>query len=162
MHKCEHCGYTQILDYEKNIECIDESGVDIYAQTVRDGSFRFVCQKCGRSLDRWYNGEWVAQMPSRTADGGGIRGYMITQLNAVFITADELKRKELKAKSKQHFYNYVLGYPYLDLALAAMPQDIDNNIREDLPAPLMDRGNYRFISIGIDWGKLSAPLISND
>ena len=73
-----------------------------------------------------------------------------------------LKRKELEAKSKQHFYNYVLGYPFQDLALAVADTDIDSNIREDLPKPLMDRGNYRFISVGIDWGKLSAPLISND
>src|SRR5699024_12551147 len=46
MHKCESCGYTQQLDYEKNIECLDESGIDIIAKTVRDGTYRFVCQKC--------------------------------------------------------------------------------------------------------------------
>ncbi|AGK86841.1 terminase large subunit [Bacillus phage SIOphi] len=103
-----------------------------------------------------------AEHPDRTADGGGTRGYLITQMNAVWISADELKRKELKAKSKQHFYNYVLGHPYQDVALAVQDKDILDNIREDLPEPLMNRGNYRFISVGIDWGKISAPLISND
>lgn len=73
-------------------------------------------------------------------------------MNAVWISADELKRKELKAKSKQHFYNYVLGHPYQDVALAVQDKDILDNIREDLPEPLMNRGNYRFISVGIDWG----------
>jgi len=152
MHKCDHCGLRQQLDYEKNIECIDESGVDLLAQTVKDGTFRFICQKCGKTLDRWYNGEWVPIYPSRTADGGGTRGYLITQMNAVFISADQLKRKELEAKSKQHFYNYVLGFPFQDLALAVVDDDINSNIREDLPEPLMNRGNYTFISVGIDWG----------
>ncbi|UPI11805.1 hypothetical protein [Bacillus phage SBSphiJ7] len=154
MHKCDRCGLRQQLDYEKNIECLDEDGVDVLAKTVKEGTFRFICQNCGKPLDRWYNGEWVAKHPSRTEDGGGTRGYLITQMNAVWISADELKRKELKAKSKQHFYNYVLGHPYQDVALAVQDDDVYNNIREDLPEPLMNRGNYRFISVGIDWGNL--------
>lgn len=154
MHKCDRCGLRQQLDYEKNIECLDEDGVDVQAKTVKEGTFRFICQNCGKPLDRWYNGEWVAKHPSRTEDGGGTRGYLITQMNAVWISADELKRKELKAKSKQHFYNYVLGHPYQDVALAVQDDDVYNNIREDLPEPLMNRGNYRFISVGIDWGNL--------
>lgn len=154
MHKCDRCGLRQQLDYEKNIECLDEDGVDVLAKTVKEGTFRFICQNCGKPLDRWYNGEWVAKHPSRTEDGGGTRGYLITQMNAVWISADELKRKELKAKSKQHFYNYVLGHPYQDVALAVQDDDVYKNIREDLPEPLMNRGNYRFISVGIDWGNL--------
>jgi len=59
MHKCDSCGYRQQLDYEKNIECLDEDGVDVLAKTVKEGTFRFICQKCGKPLDRWYNGEWV-------------------------------------------------------------------------------------------------------
>lgn len=152
MHKCDHCGYRQQMDYEKNIECVDESGVDLLAKTVKDGTFRFVCQKCGKALDRWYNGEWVAKYPDRTINNQGTRGYLVTQLDAVWISADDLKRKELNAKSKQHFYNYVLGYPYQDVALAVQDQDILNNRRDDLVEPLMDRGDYRFISVGIDWG----------
>ncbi len=152
MQRCDRCGYRQQLDYEKNIECLDEEGVDVLAKTVKEGTFRFICQKCKKPLDRWYNGEWVAKYPTRTEDGGGTRGYLITQLDAVWISADELKRKELAAKSKQHFYNYVLGFPFQDVALAVQDNDILNNRREDLPRPLLDRGNYRFISVGIDWG----------
>lgn len=152
MHKCDACNHRQQLDYETNIECMDEDGVDVLAKTVKDGTFRFVCSNCGKPLDRWYNGEWVAKYPERTADGGGTRGYLITQMNAVWISADELKRKELKAKSKQHFYNYVLGYPYQDVALAVQDRDVLERRRPDLQEPLMNRGNYRFISVGIDWG----------
>jgi phage terminase large subunit GpA-like protein len=152
MHKCDACGTRQQLDYENNIECMDPDGVDVLAKTVKQGTFRFICSHCGKPLDRWYNGEWVAGFGSRTADGGGTRGYLITQMNAVWISADMLKEKELQAKSKQHFHNYVLGLPYQDVALAVQDGDITDHIREDLPAPLMDRGNYRFISVGIDWG----------
>lgn len=88
---------------------MDESGVDVLAKTVKEGTYRFVCSHCGRTLDRWYNGMWVPKYSDRTSDGGGTRGYLISQLDAVWISADELKRKELSAKSKQQFYNYVLG-----------------------------------------------------
>ena len=152
MHKCDHCGYRQQIDYEANIECLDESGVDLIAKTVKDGTFRFVCQKCKKGLDRWYSGEWVAKFPDRTLNNLGTRGYLVTQLDAVWFTADALKRKELEAKSKQHFYNYVLGYPYQDVALAVQDGDIMDNRRSDLPNPMTIRGNYRFISVGIDWG----------
>lgn len=152
MHRCDHCGYRQQMDYEKNIECMDETGVDVLAKTVKDGTFRFVCQKCRKTLDRWYNGEWVAAYPDRTLNNQGTRGYLITQMNAVWFTADKLKRKELEAKSKQHFYNYVLGYPFQDVALAVQRPDVMDNRRSYLEKPLMDRGDYRFISVGIDWG----------
>jgi len=153
MHKCDSCGHWQQLDYENNIECLDEDGVDILAKTVREGTFRFICQSCGKPLDRWYSGSWVPKYPERTRDGGGTRGYLISQLNVVWISADELKRKELTSQSKQHFYNYVLGHPYQDLALAVQDGDVlDHRRGDDLPQPMMNRGGYRFISCGIDWG----------
>ena len=65
MHKCDHCGYRQQLDYEKNIECLDEDGVDILAKTVKDGTFRFIWQECKKTLDRWQNGEFGAYAPFR-------------------------------------------------------------------------------------------------
>lgn len=85
MHRCDSCGKRQQLDYEKNIECLDESGVDVIAKTVREGTYRFICQHCHKSLDRWYNGMWVPKYGARTEDGGGTRGYLITQMNAVWI-----------------------------------------------------------------------------
>lgn len=90
--------------------------------------------------------------PDRTLNNQGKRGYMITQLSAVWISADMLKRKELDAKSKQHFYNYVLGFPYQDVALAVVENDVMGHTREYLRKPLLNRGDYRFISVGIDWG----------
>ena len=77
---------------------------------------------------------------------------MISQMNAVWVTSDELKRKELASLSKQSFYNYTLGYPYADMKLTVTPSDVDRNRRGDLPESPPNRKDYAFISVGIDWG----------
>ena len=120
LHKCDKCNYYNEMSFESydtessvenrgNILCTNPNGVDILAKTVVDGSFMFVCKNCGAPLDRWYNGYWVPKFPDRTKNGDGTRGYMISQLNAVWVSCDDLKRKELASKSKQAFYNYTLG-----------------------------------------------------
>lgn len=163
LHKCSRCNFYNKLSYDEyqaespvekrgNILCVNPKGIDILAKTVVDGSFQFVCQKCGEPLDRWYNGSWVPEFPTRTLGGQGTRGYMISQLNAVWITADELKRKELASVSKQAFFNYTLGFPFSDEKLMVAPSDVISNRRSDLPEPMFNRGDYRFISVGIDWG----------
>lgn len=163
LHKCERCNHYNEMSYDEytpeaaieqrgNLLCVNAKGVDVIAKTVVDGSFQFVCQKCGEPLDRWYNGEWVAKYPDRTKGGDGTRGYMISQMNAVWVTADELKRKELKSLSKQAFYNYTLGYPYADAKLTVTSKDVYTHRRADLPEPPANRDNYKFISVGIDWG----------
>ncbi|QIG61010.1 hypothetical protein vBLivaVAfA18_086 [Listeria phage vB_Liva_VAfA18] len=162
LHKCEKCNHWNQLDYEDydsssveaggNILCVNPQGVDTLAKTVVEGSFQFVCKKCGAPLDRWYNGEWVAKHPDRTKNGDGIRGYMISQMNAVWISADDLKRKELNSLSKQAFFNYTLGYPFEDAKLAVYSEDIIENPSPRVKVPMHSRGDYKYISVGIDWG----------
>lgn len=164
LHKCAKCNHYNQMSYndydaespiEKrgNILCLNPKGVDVLARTVVEGSFQFVCQKCGEPLDRWYNGSWVAKFPDRTKNDAGTRGYMISQLNAVWISADMLKVKELKSKSKQAFYNYTLGYPYADVKLMVTQDDV---LKHRVPTRMMEaqkaRGEYKLISVGIDWG----------
>lgn len=161
-HKCDRCNHWNKLSYEDydpsgvheggNILCVNPDGIDKLAGTVQEGSFQFVCQKCGKPLDRWYNGEWVADYPSRTANGQGIRGYMISQLNAVWVSADELKQKEMNTESKQAFHNYILGYPFEDIKLRVLEDDVYSNNSELAVSQMYDRGRYKFISVGIDWG----------
>ena len=50
-YTCEHCGYEQCLDYEKNIKQVNKDGIDLEGRVVRPGTFQFVCQKCGKPLD---------------------------------------------------------------------------------------------------------------
>src|SRR5699024_8553322 len=97
-------------------------------------------------LDRWYTGEWVAKYPSRSA----IRGYHISQLDAVWISADDVKARELTYKSTQLFHNYVIGVPYASEGLLITDDDILANIR--LPQPVNARMNYAKVIVGVDWG----------
>lgn len=163
MHKCTHCGYYNKMSYEPyqaeasvenrgNIICLNPDGVDLQAKTVVPGSYQYVCQKCGKPLDRWYSGEFVAKYPERTRNNQGIRGYSVSQMNAVWISPDQLKEKELNSQSKQMFYNYTLGFPYTDLQLSVHDKDVKDHVRPDLEHVQEDRGDYAFISAGVDWG----------
>ncbi|GLI90576.1 phage terminase large subunit family protein [Bacillus subtilis] len=149
MHQCEKCNHRQILSVEDNIKQIKPNGVDYITETVEDGTFEFVCSKCGRSLDRWYNGEWVAKHPSRD----GIRGYHISQLNAVWISADDVMRRQFKYKSKQLYYNYVIGEPYAATGLLVTDDDILAS--ERYSDPKTSRAGYQRVVIGIDWGTIN-------
>lgn len=134
-----------------NLLILNPDGIDPLAKTVVEGSVQYVCKKCGKPLDRWDNGMWVPKYPDRTKYGDGVRGYMISQLNAVWISASELKRKELNSKSKQAFHNYTIGVPYENQNMAVTTEDVFNNVYDHVE-PKMDRDGYRFISVGVDWG----------
>lgn len=148
--KCEHCGYEQEMDFNKNIEIINEDGIDHFIGDVKPGSTRYICQKCKQSLEssRWYNGHWVARYPKRDT-----AGFFISQLNAVWLTSDRIYSNYLKANSTQLFYNYTLGIPYQDTSLLLTDADILNNARKDLETDQTIRGTYPLIAVGIDWGQ---------
>lgn len=145
MHKCEACNHWQILNVEDNIVQVLDDGVDYISETIKPGTFKFVCAKCGKELDRT-KGEWVAKYPSRTA----IRGYHISQLNFVHISADDIKRREFRYTSKQLYYNYVIGEPYVNEGLIINENDVVGAIKHD--GPITSRQGYDFVVVGIDWG----------
>lgn len=92
-HVCQHCGHENEMKYADydpdnldksgNLLCVNPDGIDEMAKTVQDGTYQYVCQKCGKPLDRWYNGVWRCHFPNRTKNNAGIRGYYISQMNAV-------------------------------------------------------------------------------
>lgn len=135
---------------------MNPDGVDILAKTVEPGSFQIVCQACGKPLNRWHSGEWIAKYPTRTQGGGGTRGYFISQLNAVWKSGDDIRRDELNSKSKQLFYNYSIGQPYEDTKLAMADRDILDHVYNS-SEPRANRDGYEFVSAGIDWGKKVLP-----
>lgn len=162
MHKCNKCGFWNIMDYKEydssniyaggNVLTVNPDGVDKLAKTVAEGSFQYVCRSCGKPLDRWDSvGEWVPRYPSRNLDGKGVRGYLISQLDAVWLSADDIKRKELNSGSKQSFNNYVLGKPYEDEQLSVSPSDIYQHNYDSMNFK-ENREGYRFVAAGIDWG----------
>jgi len=146
MHKCDACNEWQVITAEDNIFQYKKDGIDLMTDEIQDGTFGFVCAKCSKPLDRWYNGEWVAKYPDRKA----IRGYHISQLNAVWISADDVKRRELKYTSKQLFYNYVIGEPYASEGLVITEDDILGSKRFE--TRVHSRQNYKKTVVGIDWG----------
>jgi len=154
-HKCEHCNEWQILTLEDNLIQIDSTGVDIINEQIRDNTYAFLCSKCHRPLNRWNIGEYVAMFPSRTE----IRGYHISQLDSVWISADSVMRNQFSYKVKQLFYNYVIGIPYASEGLVIVDQDILNCISYDQPIGFRDYSKYKKVFAGIDWGYMSWLVI---
>lgn len=148
VHKCQHCGYEQVMDYNKNIKQVHKDGIDTIGKVVQPGTFQFVCQKCKRPIDRWYNGRWVAMKPGK----GRRTGFSISQMNATWITADHLKQEELRSPSKQYFYNYNLGMPYQDSGTTFREEDVLYHIDNNYKHP-DNRDNYKYVVSGIDWGQ---------
>ena len=150
IHTCQHCGHKQFLTAEDNIFQVNPNGVNNASQEIEDGTFIIGCSKCHRELDRWEEGVWVPTYPSIKE----MRGYHISQLDATWISADDIMRRKFNYSSKQLFYNYVLGEPYANEGLIIYENDVKNCIR--IPKEVVSRtSEYVGIAAGIDWGEPS-------
>lgn len=146
-HTCQHCGHKQYLNFEKNVIQVNPKGVNKVTKEIEPGTFIIGCSKCKKELNRWVEGEYVAEQPSVR----GKRGYMISQLDATWISADEIMKKFYTYNSRQLFYNYVIGEPYASEGLAVATEDLRKAVR--LPQEIMSRNKtYAAIVAGIDWG----------
>ena len=154
IHTCPHCGHKQFLTFDDNVIQVNPKGVNTITQEVEDGTFIIGCKKCKKELDRWSIGEWVSMYPSIKET----RGYHISQLDAVWITADDIVRRMYNYTSKQLFYNYVIGDSYASQGLMVTDADIRASVR--LPKEVISRTQaYVGISVGIDWGAISYMLV---
>ena len=154
IHTCPHCGYKQFLTFEDNLIQVKPKGVNNATQEVEDGTFIVGCKKCKQELNRWEEGEWVPMYPSIKET----RGYHISQLDATWISADDIMRRKFNYTSKQLFYNYVVGEPYASEGILIVDEDLRASIR--LPREVMARTNaYSAVSAGIDWGEISYMVI---
>lgn len=154
-HKCDKCGHWQVLTLEDNILQVKPNGVNLVNESVEDGTFIFVCSKCKRPLNRWNTGEYVAKYPDRKE----IRGYHISQLDAVWISADEIMRNQFHYKVKQLFYNYVIGMPYASEGLIITDQDVLACVDYPEPIGYRDYSRYKKVVAGIDWGYINWMVI---
>ena len=153
LHKCEHCGTWQEISMD-NIYQVRKDGINNITNEIKDGTFKFLCNKCKRELNRWSSGEWVA----KNKEVRDLRGYFISQLNATHISADDIMRRERSYASKQLFYNYVIGKPYANTSLLISEEDVRNMItleREELAR----NDNYLGYVVGIDWGEPTWVLV---
>lgn len=154
-HKCDRCGTWQVLTLEDNIVQVKPNGVNIVEESIEDGTYEFICSHCKKPLNRWNTGQYVAKFPSRTE----IRGYHISQLDAVWINADEVMRNQFQYKIKQLFYNYVIGMPYASEGLIITDQDVLSCIKYPEPIGYRDYSTYKKIVAGIDWGYFNWMVI---
>ena len=90
--ECSHCGHYQWLDYFKNIDREREI---------------FVCQKCKKEIsdETRRNGFWVKKYDKE------ISGYYLPHQICPWVSAKEMLEQE-RTKTKQYFYNFILGLPY--------------------------------------------------
>ena len=151
---CEHCGEKQFLTYDDNLIQVNPNGVNTHTQEVADGTFIVGCKKCKKPLNRWGIGEWVPLYPSIKET----RGYHISQLDAVWISADDIMRRRFQYSSKQLFFNYVIGEPFTSEGIQITEADLKAAIR--LPKEIPSRtSTYLGIVAGIDWGDISYMAI---
>lgn len=104
--KCPHCNHWQYSDWKKLGE-EDYQGVPEH-WLVDPINKAYICSKCQKKIDdiTRMRGQWVAKYPDRE-----ISGYWMSQMNYVKHKARDLLYKE-ETKTKEFFYNMVLGLPY--------------------------------------------------
>lgn len=132
---CPSCGRWNILeDYFP--ECFQQD---------KDGNYFHACRSCKSKLDV-SKGRWV-QKEHRN----NIRGYQISQLYSPFVSPNEIMHEFTNTEFIGHFYNHVLGIPYLsstDRITAEMVLSLCDPMREMKP-------NYiPQTSMGIDVGSM--------
>lgn len=131
---CEHCGLWQWLDFWKN---------------VKDN--KYVCQKCGQEISDEVrrNGKWIKKYRDKD-----ISGYWISHLICPWISAQKIQ-EEYETKTKQYFYNFVLGLPYIGSDVIVNRDIILRNI--DLSEPNFQEHNV----LGVDQGLKKHFVLGN-
>lgn len=135
---CKRCNHKQYMTFEGSID--QERRI-------------FVCQKCNKELgseDR-RKGQWVKKWRDKE-----ISGYWINQLMAPWKTADEIL-SAYETKSKEFFYNFVLGQPYLSSEAKIDRELITKNIIEKYPEDI----DKKHVIIGVDQGLKKHYVVGN-
>lgn len=132
--KCDSCSTYNILE---------ETWPNTFIQD-KLGKYYPACKKCKSKLNL-NNGTWFATVQS------DIRGYQISQLYSPFVTPDEIMKEYHNTDFMGHFYNHVLGLPYLsstDRVTAEMVLNLCEPIRT------MPSNFLRPTVMGVDVGSL--------
>lgn len=154
--RCPHCGEEQTLDYWENIATetvVDENGVE----TERH---YFKCRICHQEWENdrevRRNGRWVPTDP-----GKEWHGYHISQLCAPWITAKELVEAE-RTKSKEFFYNYMLGLPAVGEGVSVERDLIMQNVVSSKSDPRWAKREGRKKFMGVDVNARLSVVIGNE
>lgn len=128
MVSCESCGHKQCLTWPTSVDTIRQS---------------YICKECKQSISDYTrrNGAWEA------TGTGQFSGYHVSQLMCPWISAEKIiDAYNDQTKTKQYFYNYVLGLPYADSQDIITKEQVLANVTDDFNAQ-EDR-----VFIGVDTG----------
>jgi len=126
--KCSSCSTWNILE-ENWPHCFKERSA---------GAWYRACKRCDKELDIT-QGTWIKRNTSSL-----LRGYQISQLYSPFVSPSEIMKEYQSTEFMGHFYNHVLGLPYLasgdrltvnqvlELCMPSKPQEP----RSDLPSAM--------------------------
>lgn len=146
--KCPHCGHFQYMDWVKQ----GEEDVGILEHCLVDAVEKcFICGKCRGLIDDTtrMRGRWVAKYPERE-----ISGYWMSQLNYPKHSAHSILDKEA-SRSKDNFYNFVLGKPYKGTDVTVDRKVIFNNI-------IRTTNDRQKVAMGVDQGIKKHYVLMNE
>lgn len=139
--RCNSCFHTNILEH---------NWPNVFEQD-RDGHYYHACIRCKRPLDI-SQGKWYATQKS------DLRGYHISQLYSPFVSPDEIMQEYQNTEFMGHFYNHVLGMPYLS-ATDRVTQDMVLNLCN--PMVSMPSNCTGSTAMGVDVGsKLHVTILN--
>jgi len=133
--RCGHCRTEQYLSWPDSID-----------QNAR----AYVCKSCGAQLSNEERrvGRWVKKYKDKEYSG-----YWISLLMAPWITADEII-KYYETKSKEYFWNFVLGLPYVGEGNTVTPDVIFRNLTGAV-------NSQERVVIGCDSGLIKHYVLGN-
>jgi hypothetical protein len=125
---CPHCTHEQVLTWPLNIDLVREI---------------YICSRCREELPDSVRrqGTWKP-----TAEGI-FRGYHVSQLMCAWISAERIiEAYNDKGKTKQYFWNYVLGLPYVGSDDVISADVVLKNCKDEV------NEQHDTIVIGVDTG----------
>jgi len=129
------------------VSASDYVAIDTEWDGISD-NIRCICDKCGKSFDRYGRGEWQAQAQSDRS------GYQISKMFSTTVTIkdimDRFSEGLLNESAMQRFYNGDLGLPYTARGAKVTREMLDGCI-ESYIMPEFSRG---VCVMGADVGKL--------
>lgn len=145
--RCVRCGTPQEVRYPENVIQLKDTPPG--ATEYEAGTFEYACYKtkCRGPLNR-LEGQWVARFPDKQM----VRGYMIPQTVAPWISATDLMNKKLKAKYKQLFQNYSLASCSEGEAVFLTEQHFEACYTDYQTVIFRDFDDWERVAVGVDWG----------
>lgn len=140
--KCEACSTWNILE-EQWPHCFKQN---------KEGKYYRACKNCYKEL-QISKGRWIQKQQSDT------RGYQISQLYSPFNSPEEIMKEYQTTEFMSHFYNHVLGLPYLAASDRVTSEMVLNACDTERP---MQVSCVTPTAMGIDVGSLlHVTVLSN-